>query len=97
MVEIIDPSTALAKSAEAFKQIEPSRAAHAVAISKAENILQMAPADSQLAVDAMALIEGRRQEVGHMLRIAELRKTQAELAIRYTIAMGELEAGSRRK
>lgn len=97
MTTIVDPSTALAKSAQAFQQIEPARASHAVAISKAENILQTVPADHPLAVAATELIEGRRQEVAHMVRIAELRKAQAELDVRFTIAMGELDARDPRK
>jgi hypothetical protein len=89
MTQITSPAAALAASARAIAQIEPARQSHAVAIKKAENILKQVPADHPLAIEAVKLIRGRAEEMGHQTRIAELRKVQAELQIRFTIAMDE--------
>lgn len=96
MTEILSPAAALAAAARAIEEIEPARQSHAVAVEKAANIFEMVPADHPLSVEAVKLIRGRAEEMGHMTRVAELRKVQAELDVRFNIAMGESFARSPR-
>ena len=96
MTEIISAAAALAAAARAIDEIEPARQSHAVAVEKAANIFEVVPADDPLSVQAVKLIRGRAEEMQHRTRIAELRKAQAELDVRFNIEMGESFARSPR-